>query len=227
MNYKNLFYFDIETTGKHKTIEDFETNDKRGYELFLRKLERKSDNILDWKKSPDIVFREKSSLMPEFGKIVCVTMSFYKNDELKTKSVYNDNERTLVNEVHKIFKNISDNTTFGLCGYYIKGFDIPWINRKMLKYGLEIPRLLKTFGIKPWDMNIFDLAEIWRNSGTLETTSFDEMLYELGLESPKTIMKGNEVHQMYWDGQIDKVVKYCELDVKSCVEAAKTICELV
>jgi len=228
MDYKNLFYFDIETVSKYRNLIEFEDNDKRGFDLFLKKLKRKSDNYLDWKDEPAKVYVDKSPLMPEYGKIVCVTMAYYKNDKLKMKSVYDDDEKKLVTEVHKNFDNISRNTTFGSCGYYIKGFDIPWLCKKMMKYELKIPTLLKTFGVKPWDMNVFDLAEIWRSSGTLENVSFDEMLHDLDVVSPKDDISGEDVNNVYWrDGDLERVKDYCEKDVIACVDAAKKLSNII
>jgi len=228
MNYKNLFYFDIETVSKYKDISEFKELDKRGFELFLRKLDRKSDNYKDWKKNPDIVYKEKSPLMPEYGKIVCVSMAYYKDDDLKKISLCGDDEEKIINGVSRAFKNIGDNTTFGLCGYYIKGFDIPWLNRKMIKYDIEIPSLLKTFNIKPWDMNVYDLAEVWRTNGTLESCSFDEMLYEMDIGSPKDDISGRNVNDVYWiDNDINRIKDYCEKDVEATIKAAKKLTGLV
>jgi 3'-5' exonuclease len=225
MNYKSLFYFDIETVSNYKSLKEFEDNDKRGYELFLRKIRRKSDNFKDWKEpSPEVVYENKSCLIPEFGKIVCMSFAFYKNDELSLSSLYGDDEENLIQSIHRLIENISDKTSYGLCGYYIKGFDIPWLIRKMLKYDLKIPNLLKTFNVKPWEMNVIDLAEVWRSNGTLETTSFDEMLYELGVDSPKDDISGEDVNRVYWqENNLLKIKDYCEKDVQACVNTMKKI----
>ncbi len=221
MDYKELLYFDIETVSKYRNINEFKNNDKRGYDLFIRKMNRKSDKFTDWKEDENTVYMNKSTLIPEYGKVVCVTMAYFNKDGLKIKSIYNHDEKILIMEVHKILTYINNKTLFGLCGYYIKGFDIPWLNKKMMKYGLKIPQFLKTFNVKPWDMNVFDLSEIWRSNGTLEHSSFDEMLYMLNLNSPKTIMSGSDTNKVYWEeDNIEQIKDYCEDDVKSCVDAA-------
>lgn len=228
MNYKNLFYFDIETTSKYKNLLELEKNDKRGYDLFMRKIKRKSVRFIDWKKDPDIVYKEKAGLIPEFGKIVCVSMSYFKHHNIKTKTICGHNEKEIIKQTYEIFKNINKNTTFGLCGYYIKGFDIPFLNRKMLKYDLDIPQNLKTFNVKPWDMNVYDIAEIWKSNGTLENSSFDEVSYDLNLDSPKNIMSGNDVYKTYWiDENIEQIEKYCENDVKIVIDMAIKIMHLI
>lgn len=225
MNYKNLLYFDIETVSRYKNIEELKNNDERGYYLFMRKIERKSNRFEDWKEDADTVYKDKASLIPEYGKIVCISMAYYNgNDELKTKSIYGDDEEKLIKDFHKIITAMSNNTTMGLCGYYIKGFDIPWLNKKMMRYGLEIPTLLKTFNVKPWEMNVFDLAEIWRSNGTLENSSFDEMLCEIGVKSPKNDISGEDVSRVYWEeNDLERIKDYCEEDVRASVEAAEKL----
>ena len=223
MNYKNLFYFDIETVSKYKDITEFEVKDNRGYKLFLQKIKRKK-----WEGDTNTLYNDKATLMPEYGKIVCVSMAIYKDNEIKVKSIYDDNEEILMKKVHKTFSSISAKTILGSCGYYIKGFDIPWLNRKMMKYDLKIPNLLKTFNIKPWEMNVFDLAEIWRSNGTLEYASFDEMLNELGIESPKNDISGGDVNRVYWEEHnLIRIKEYCENDVVACVNAAKKLSNII
>lgn len=222
--YKNLFYFDIETTSYYQSLDTFKNLDERGYDLFMRKIERKSVNFADWKADPAEVYLNKAPLMPEYGRILCVTMAFYKGDEMLLKSIYGDDEEKLVKEVWSIFKKISETTNKGLCGYYIKGFDIPWLARKMMEYGLKIPQVLCTFNVKPWEMNVYDLAEIWKNKGTLENISFDEMLYKLDVTSPKSDISGGDVGKVYWvDGDLERVKVYCENDVIACVDAMKKL----
>jgi hypothetical protein len=228
MNYKNLLYLDIETVSKYSSIDELKNNDERGYNLFKRKINRKSDKITDWKENESTVYFNKSPLIPEFGKIVCISLSYYRNNEIKTKSIFGHNEEEIIRESQSIFSHFSNKTIFGLCGFYIKGFDIPFINRKILKYNLEIPKLLKTFNVKPWDMNICDLSEIWKSNGNLETTSFDEMLYELELESPKQDICGSEVNKIYWENDdLDRIKNYCECDVKSVMDTTKKISHLI
>jgi len=228
MNYKDLVYFDIETAGFYKDLSTLKANDIRGYDLFMRILERKSENFSDWKLDPDQVYLNKSPLMPEFGRVVCVSISMIKNDEVKTTSICDENEEFIITRVQKIFTDVSNKTLFGVCGFYIKGFDIPWLNRKFLKYNLTIPKVLQTFNKKPWDMNVVDLADVWKNFGTLENVSFDEMLYTLGLDSPKSIITGKDVHHNFWiTKDLEKIKTYCKSDVESCVAAAKSILHLI
>ena len=232
MNYKDLVYFDIETAGYYPDLYSLKSNDTRGYDLFMRKLERKSLNFSDWKEDPNDVYLNKTPLMPEFGRVVCVSIATIKEidgaDETKIVSYCDEDEKVIINNVQKVFNNISNKTSLGICGFYIKGFDIPWLNRKFLQYGLQIPKVLKTFNIKPWEMNVVDLADVWKNFGTLENVSLDEMLYTLNVKSPKSVMAGKDVHYNFWiNKDLTKIKTYCEADVVSCVDAAKKIIHLL
>ena len=229
MDYKDLVYIDIETAGFYPDLSSLKENDIRGYDIFMRKIERKSSQFLDWKENPNDVYINKSSLIPEFGRIVCVSMArISKNDEIKMMSICNEDEEIIVKKTQQSLMNISTNSLLGLSGFYIKGFDIPWLNRKMLAYGYIIPKILKTFSIKPWEMNVVDLAEVWKSSGTLEPVSFDEMLYSLNIDSPKDLMAGKDVHKYFWENkELNKIKCYCEKDVMGCIKAAKKIIHLI
>jgi hypothetical protein len=228
MNYNELLYIDIETAGKYPDLETLKDNDIRGYELFLRKLDRKGVQYTDWKEDPNSVYLSKSSLIPEFGRVVCVSMAIVKDDKVQMISVCDEDEQFIIEKVHKTLMKFSYNTLYSLCGYYIKGFDIPWLNRKFLEYGLQIPKMLQAFNVKPWEMSIVDIADVWKSNGTLESVSFDEMLYTLGIESPKSVIAGKDVHNCFWvDKNLNKIKTYCEADVMSCVKAAKKIMPLL
>jgi predicted PolB exonuclease-like 3'-5' exonuclease len=53
--------------------------------------------------------------------------------------------------------------------------------------------------------------------------SFDEMCYELGIESPKDNMNGGDVHDAYWEGRVEEVKIYCEKDVKASIRVSQII----
>jgi 3'-5' exonuclease len=229
MNYEDLVYFDIETAGNYKDLNSLKSNDIRGYELFMRKIERKSENFTDWKLD-DIneIYINKAPLMPEFGRVVCVSVATIIKNKLKIVSLCDENEQAIINNAQKIFTSVSNKTILGISGFYIKGFDIPWLNRKFLQYNLEIPKVMQTFNKKPWEMNVVDLSEVWKNFGTLEHVSFDEMLYLLNIPSPKSIITGKDVHYNFWIAKdLEKIKVYCESDVIACIETAKKIIHLI
>ena len=222
MNYKNLLYFDIETCGHYKTLEDFKNNDLRGFLLFERKYNRNNIDT-DWKLPIEEAYIKKSSLLPEYGKIICISAGIYRNDDIEIIS-YTGTEYDILKNFNNILIKANRNQ-MSLCGFNIKRFDIPWINKKFYQYDIKIPYVISAVNKKPWNFNCVDLIDIWRSNG-YENSSLDEVAYALNIESPKQNISGEDVYEYYWDGKISEISKYCKLDVNTCYLIAKKIlCE--
>jgi hypothetical protein len=224
MDITKLFFFDIETCGKYATFEDYYKNDERGAELFeykYKKKLRKKDG--DWGDDPDTAFLNQSPLLCEHGKIICLSMAYYKKDGSLTISSLTQPEEQLIKEAQKIFMQV-DKLGLKLCGYNIKGFDMPWLFKKMCMYGLEIPKCISSFEKKPWEINVLDIADVWKGS-SYEMTTFDEVAYSLGVPSPKDgAVNGSKVHDFYWNKKdLPAIATYCEKDVMTLVEICKKL----
>ncbi|MFW6009220.1 MAG: ribonuclease H-like domain-containing protein [archaeon] len=197
-----VLYFDIETASKYKTVEEFESNEKEMYKRFFNKYDS----------------YDKASINPAYGLITCISLGYYVNNKLKIKSFVGEEEEILKNS-YKGFVQ-AHNKQYSLCGYNIKNFDLPWLNIKMLKYGLKIPGILSLFDKKPWELNIFD-PYLELNTRSL---SLYELTNDLGITSP--VLHGNEMNNFYWNNEIDKIIYHCESDLKSIAELYKTIYNL-
>ena len=225
ISYKNLFYFDIETAGQYPDLETFKDNDKRGYDLFMKRYERSFSKDED---SPEKVYIHYSPLFSTYGRILCLSFGYFhdKNEEGYTiKSLYNKDEKILMKEIQTLFLKVSSKHLF-LSGYNINSFDIPWLQHKLLKYEYQLPPVLRTYGRKPWELQSADLFKEWNPAIKNLTVSFDEACYELGIPSPKEKIDGSKVHHTYWvEKDLDTVVEYCEGDVFSSLEFGKKMFE--
>ena len=211
-NPENVLFFDIETSGIEK---DFSHLSDREKDLFTKRFKKRSSNGVYWGgTTPEEAFVNKSPIIPIFGKIVCISLGYIKNGEIKTKSFTGEECDILKNS--SVHFNNANNLQWSLCGFNIKNFDLPWINHKFIKYDIKMPYFISLIGKKPWELNIFDLFE-YVTSNT-DYPSFDEMCYEWNITSPKTEMSGDKVHEYFWSGRINEISKYCENDVKACVE---------
>jgi uncharacterized protein YprB with RNaseH-like and TPR domain len=219
--YTDLFYFDIETTTKYKDLETLKEKDKRGYEIFVKKCKVFKD---EWVEPLEELYTMKAPLMSEHGMIVCISYGIFKNDVLQIGSFLNrdGNEEKLMNDTKKLFDSLGSRKR--ICGYNIKNFDIPWITRKMYKYGLDIPNNINTFDKKPWETWNLDIFDVWKSSGKIQrvNSSMDEVAYELGVPSSKEKMDGSEVYEYYWIKKDYKsIMEYCEEDVTTLVNITK------
>ena len=211
-NPENVLFFDIETAGDEKNIS-YLTD--RAKDLFIRRYEKRSNNGNFWGgETPEEAYLKKCSLIPIYGRIVCISLGYIKNDDMKIKSFTGDESDILKNS--SVHFNNANNLQWSLCGYNIKNFDIPWLNHKFVRHGIKIPYFISTIGKKPWELNVFDLFEY--SSSNTDYPSFDEMCHEWGISSPKTEMSGDKVHEYFWDGRIDEISRYCQSDVRACIE---------
>jgi predicted PolB exonuclease-like 3'-5' exonuclease len=214
-----LFHFDIETAGQYKDFTEFEKNDERGSNLFKGKYQKmgwgeKYENIYE-------AYLDNAGIVPTYGRIVCISFGYLDNGQERISSFYGDDEKDIVNKFNELLKKI-EKKSFNLSGFRVAYFDIPWILHKLAKYRIKPADIISTYNKKPWEMRITDMSDDWRSKFAW-AFSFDEMVYELGVESPKDNMNGSEVHMAYWEGRINDVRTYCEKDVMACIKVSELI----
>jgi predicted PolB exonuclease-like 3'-5' exonuclease len=150
-------------------------------------------------------------------------MSFgiFNNGEKTVMTIMEEDEAKLVLRLQKIFDRASKAKKH-LCGFNIKSFDIPWIVKKMRKYDVDIPRNLNFNGLKPWEICITDLMELWKGTARNNST-LDEVVYTLGLPYVKTI-NAKDIHEQFWFKK-DKttIMSKCENDVKDMINVAEKL----
>ena len=214
-----LFHFDIETAGQYKSYDDFLDNDERGARLFSAKYQK-----MNWQdKYSDIneAYIENAGIISTYGRIVCISFGYESNGEKHIRSFYGDDERDIVESFNNLLKKI-ETKGFNLCGFRINHFDIPWVLHKLHKYEIEPASMIYLYDKKPWDLRVTDMSDDWKQKFAW-AFSFDEMCYELGVQSPKDIINGSDVHKYYWSGKVEDVKIYCEKDVSSSIDASKKL----
>ena len=218
INLNNVFAFDLETVPFFETFDDFLEHDPRGADLFMKRAIRRSSSNEIWNGPIPEVYQRNAALFPEFGKVVTIAFSYFdKTRKLSVKSIENDDEKEFLKWIVKLFNKV-DETRWVLAGHNIKGFDIPFLFKKILSYGLNMPICLNTFGKKPWEINILDTMDIWKGT-SWDSSSLDEVTYSLGLDSPKDVMFGAEVSNEYWKNKNLKGIEtYCKKDTIAVVK---------
>ncbi len=209
INLEHILFLDIETVPE---FEHFEALDDEKKELWAQKskYQRKDDYTAE-------EYYERAGIWAEFGKIVCISVGYFnfKND-LRTfrTTTFHGEEASLL----KAFKNLL-NTHFSspkhlLCGHNAKEFDFPYIARRMIIHGIELPYKLNLFGKKPWEIPHLDTMELWKFGDFKHYTSLKLLANILGIASPKDDIDGSQVRSVYYeDKDIDRIIIYCEKDV--------------
>ena len=213
-----LFHFDIEVAGTYPDFKSFKSVDERGAKLF----EDKYKKMWIDKYSLEQAYLEQSPIISTYGRICCISFGFIGNDGQKTiRSFHGTDEKDIVNKFNDILKRI-EVKDFKVAGFRIFYFDIPWLLHKLHKYQIEPASILYTYDKKPWGMRIVDIAEDWKGKFAW-TASFDEVCYELGVKSPKENISGKDVHKYFWEGKLEEIKNYCEMDVSSSMDVSKLI----
>lgn len=206
---QNILFLDIETVPQS---EFFNELPEEAQQLFADKTQYQRKDDL----TPE-EFYERAGIWAEFGKIICISVGYFtiKNAErqFRTKSIIGE-EKQLLEEFNDLVKTHFSNPAFVFCGHNIKEFDIPYMCRRMLINGINIPEKLQLFGRKPWEIPHLDTLELWKFGDYKHYTSLKLLTYVLNITSPKEDIDGSEVRNVYYNEKdIDRIAKYCERDV--------------
>ena len=205
----NILFLDIETVPE---TADYTNLSKIKKELFTKKTEyqRIAEDI-----SPKD-FYDRAGIWAEFGIIICISVAFFTEDnkrqKLRVTSFYGDETELLTN-----FKNLLD-THFNkpkhlLCAHNGKEFDFPYIARRMIIRGIELPDKLNLFGKKPWEVSHLDTLDLWKFGDYKHYTSLQLLTTILDIPSPKDDIDGSQVAEVYYkEKNLKRIVKYCEKD---------------
>lgn len=213
LDINNCLFIDIETVAAEKKL----TKESPLWASWEYKIKHGKDPLEEG--DPSETFNEKAALFAEFGKIVCITIGKMFKGQLMLKSFSSDSEKELLTKFAAAIESvIARNKNTILVGWAIKGFDMPWIMRRLLVHQIELPLLFDTAGEKPWTVTAIDLMELWK--GTAFTGgSLISVATALGLTNPKDDIEGCQTTDTYYkekDG-LERIRVYCEKDVLTTV----------
>tara|TARA_R110000782_G_scaffold75974_2_gene151388 strand:+ start:135 stop:866 length:732 start_codon:yes stop_codon:yes gene_type:complete len=221
---KNMLFLDIETVASHESLDAL----NQDVPEIAKHWESKANVIVSPKAgkpelahlSVEELYLHESALYSEFSKIVTISIGqvvFNDDDEpeFKVKSFYSEDEEVVVTGMQKALIALFNKAPgLKLVGHNIKGFDMPFMLRKFVKYGIAIPSQLQLHHVKPWDNCLVDTNEIWK-FGSWTGCTLDLLCAYLGVPSPKDDLKGYETTGAFYNGQLERIKDYCEKDVKA------------
>lgn len=207
INLSDCLFFDIETVRQKQQLDKTDPL----WDILRWQYRNKDTDELATDEEIEFNYKKNGGLLPELGKIVCITMGQFKDDVFYIKSYYGD-EATIIKE----FVKKVNSQKFILCGYNAVGFDLPFIRKRAAILGVDYIDKTKgnDSGGKPWSLDdiVIDLMQHWRGSNYMNT-SLELLCYALDIPTPKGTIRGNEVSDTYFNGGLSMIVKYCEGDV--------------
>lgn len=231
-----ILFLDIETVGITKDYDScLESNPRlagqfdKYFDWFLKRFPEDSIAGKNLDERKNIVFSTRTALVPEFAKIVCVSMAFVTDrGEIKKQTFSDHDEKKLLIEVQKLLDRCGK-LDFYLCGHNLKNFDIPMMAKRMIINGLNPPSILPSYDTKPWEVKALDTREIWQYGAYTAIGSLDLMCTSLDIPTPKGgEVTGDKVHECYWDrDMLKEISEYCERDVIVLIDTIKKLKSLV
>ena len=207
---KNVLFLDIETVPAESSFEQLSDEEQN---LFSHKTayQRKTEET----SASD--FYERAGIWAEFGKIICISVGYFMESNqllnFRIKSFFGE-EDILLNDFSQLIHTHFSKPEQLLCAHNGKEFDFPFIARRMIVNGINIPEKLNLFGKKPWEVAHLDTLELWKFGDYKHYTSLHLLTHILGIPSPKGDIDGSKVAEVYYkEKDLERIVKYCERDV--------------
>jgi hypothetical protein len=213
---QQILFIDLETVPQYPTYgqlpEEWQQLWSKKAEALLKSREEETTESI----------YTRAGIYAEFGKIVCISCGLlqgYGNEKkLVVKSFYNDNEKALLQEFLEMLQKWSEPQKY-LCAHNGKEFDYPYLCRRLVIQGMELPDLLQIAGKKPWDIPHLDTMELWKFGDFKSYTSLHLLANALGIPTPKDDIDGSQVGDVYWhEKNLQRIATYCQKDVLTTVQ---------
>lgn len=206
---EDILFLDIETVPQFTEYAQLPDGYKKLWDKKAQTLIKESD-------TPETIYN-RAGIYAEFGKIICISVGFVVNKKgvrhFRVKSFYGDDEKLLLEDFAQMLNRFSKRPAANLCAHNGKEFDFPYIARRMLINGVEIPDILDVAGKKPWEVKTLDTMELWKFGDYKHYTSLNLLTFVFNIPSPKDDIDGSQVAECYYNGELERIVTYCEKDV--------------
>jgi len=210
LDLSRILILDIETVSQQPTYHQL---DDRWQYLW----NKKAAVIARGEQTPEDIYG-RAAIYAEFGKIICISAGYFSRNgrgwQFRIKSFYGDDERLLLEEFTQMVERHFNEPEHLMCAHNGKEFDYPYISRRCLIQGVDIPRILNLAGKKPWEVALLDTMELWKFGDFKSFTSLELMAAAFDIPTPKDDIDGSMVGHVYWvENDLERIRHYCQKDV--------------
>ncbi len=216
INPENILFLDIETVPNYP---DYTSLPENWQQLWNKKADTLRRNDSDSNRNETAAdLYGRAGIYAEFGKIICISVGFLSwtdgQQTFRMKSFASDDEKALLTDFGNLLRKHYSRPEHRLCGHNIKEFDIPFIARRMIINGVQLPAAIDIAGKKPWEIQHLDTMELWKFGDYKSYTSLNLLAATLGIPTPKDDIDGSMVaHVYYVEKNLPRIVTYCQKDV--------------
>lgn len=178
---------------------------------------------------------DKAGLYAEFGKVVCISVGFFRELkdetlEFRVKSFADADECAVLRGFARLLgerapfapagRYAQKLETAGPDGYFLlahngREFDYGYLGRRMLICGVPLPPMLDVASFKPWELpHLLDTMDLWKFGDQKGFITLELLAGVFGIPSPKNDLDGSQVGRVFWaENDLARIVHYCEKDV--------------
>ena len=220
-DFKNWLFIDIETVALADSLANLPNIlGENALDHWANKAKYERQNNPDLAEANDAeIFDKWGTIYPEFGKVVVITVGQVKFENgqpvPKVRSIWGHDEKEVLTEFMTMMQKIfAANSNAQIVGHNIKRFDLPFILKRSIVNGIQIPSKLHLQKLKPWESCLLDTTEIWKFGNFSGGASLGLICDLLKIPTPKENMKGDQVNEAYWkEDRLEEIKNYCEYDV--------------
>lgn len=209
LNPENILFLDIETVPEQPHFNDLSPALQELWDKKTQYQRKENESASDY-------YTVKAGILAEFGKIICISVGMIHKQNtglhLKVKSFHAADEKQILYDFSQLLNSLKKGTL--LCAHNGKEFDFPYLCRRMLIKGIQLPKILHIAGKKPWEIPHLDTMELWKFGDYKNYTSLNLLANIFHIPTPKDDIDGSMVAHIYWnDHDLERIVKYCQKDV--------------
>ena len=203
----NILFVDVETVTAEENYNDLSPIIQQAWD---RKAEffREADS-----KTATELFSERAALYAEFGKVVSIAIGYFHSlddnqNELRIKCITYPDEAAVLHEFIETVQRFDQNQ-LRLCAHNGRDFDYPYLCRRMLISGMELPQSLQLMNKKAWEVPHLDTMEMWKFGEYKKFVPLDLLaaLFSVEVDSDK-LLDAPQIQQAYYQDQdLEKIIQ--------------------
>lgn len=210
INSVDILTVDIETVREYEELKNAPESYQSAWE-YKNKQDGEVPDFLELTR----LYENKAPLYAEFAKICAISVSYLTKDGvLKCKSYVGVDEAELLTSFARDLELFyASNKSYRLMGHAAKYFDYPFMCKRYMLNGLDIPSYIDESDKKPWEMRNLCTNDLWRSFGTGPGSSLQALCEAFKVPVSKVDLVGDEVGVAYYNGEMARIGVYCNYDV--------------